>query len=77
MTRLVWNIEGQATHGSSSGGPVANERGELIGVVSGAGKSADTFTATPADLALANINQAREQGRGGLRCLQKSKEDRR
>jgi S1-C subfamily serine protease len=76
MTRLVWNIEGQATHGSS-GGPVANERGELIGVVSGAGKSAGTFTATPADLALANINQAREQGRGGLRCLQKSKADRR
>lgn len=70
LRRQVWSIDGQATHGNS-GGPVTNDRGELMGIVSSALNSPSSFAAVPADIALEDINhwQGVDPTRTRLQCL--------
>lgn len=71
LRRQVWSIDGEATHGNS-GGPVTNDHGQLLGIVSSALNSPSKFAAVPADLALQDIHhwQAVDPTRTRLQCLQ-------
>lgn len=68
--RYGWAIEGKAGNGSS-GGPVVNDRGELVAIVSGALDSPSTFAAVPADTALRNVQfwQGYDRTRTRLHCV--------
>ena len=68
-SRYGWAITGEATNGSS-GGPVVNDRGELLAIVS-SGLDAESFAAVPADIALRNVEfwQGQDRTRTRLHCL--------
>ena len=67
--RYVWAVQGDATHGYS-GGPVVNDRGELLAIVSSA-LDDQSFAAVPADIALRNVEfwQGQDRTRTRLHCL--------
>lgn len=70
LRQYSWIIEGKATNGNS-GGPVANEDGELVAIVSSAHDRPGTFVAVPAATALQNIEfwQRENPARTRLECL--------
>lgn len=66
----TWAIEGKTEHGSS-GGPVVNDRGELVAIVSAMSTEPSMFAAVPADTALRNVQfwQGHDRTRTRLHCL--------